>query len=348
MSVTLVAQTSAPLTWDRAVVQPAAWFGGPEAERIADNVVRYQRGTGGWPKNIDMAHALTPADEARLSDEQRLTDSTIDNDATTTQIRFLARVDAAHGTSHFRRAVEAGLDYLLAAQYENGGWPQYFPLRDNYSRHITFNDDAMTNAMSVLRDVSAGRAPFEFVDAARRRRAADAIGKGLEIVLRTQIVERGRRTGWCQQYDEVSLEPAGARSYEHPSIASRETVTIVRYLMALDHPETPVVTAVDAAVSWLREVEITGVRVDRRPDPAGPNGYDVVVVPDPAAPPVWARFYQIGTDRPIYSGRDGVIKFALAEIEIERRAGYSWIGPYATGLLASDYGAWKARVERQR
>ena len=57
------------------------------------------------------------------------------------------------------------------------------------------------------------------------------------------------------------------------------------------------------------------------------------MVEDPNAPPLWARFYEIGTNRPIYSGRDGVIKYRLAEIEIERRTGYSWVGPYAQGLL---------------
>jgi pectinesterase len=336
----------APMTWDEAQKQPVAWFAGADADRIATDVVRYQRATGGWPKNTDMARTLSPAEADLLARDRALTDSTIDNGATTTQVRFLARVDAAHATDRHRASIDAGLDYLLAAQYPNGGWPQFFPLRADYSRHITFNDDAMTNVMQVLRDVSTGRAPFEFVDQARRARAADAIGKGLEIILKTQIVGHGRPTGWCQQYDEQSLQPAAARTYEHPSNASKETVAIVRYLMGLEKPDARVVAAVDNAVTWLRAVAIHGVRVERRPDASGPTGVDVVVVPDPAGPPVWARFYAIGTDTPIYSGRDGVIKSSLADIEIERRAGYSWVGPYASALVDTEYAAWKARVGR--
>ena len=41
------------------------------------------------------------------------------------------------------------VDYLLAAQYPNGGWPQRFPLKSEFSHHglpdytsyLTFNDD---------------------------------------------------------------------------------------------------------------------------------------------------------------------------------------------------------------
>jgi len=71
---------------------------------------------------------------------------------------------------------------------------------------------------------------------------------------------------------------------------------------------------------------------------------DVVLQPDPAARGLWARFYDINTNRPIFSGRDGVIKYRLDEIELERRSNYSWIGPYATELLAKDYPAWKKRL----
>ena len=45
---------------------------------------------------------------------------------------------------------------------------------------------------------------------------------------------------------------------------------------------------------------------------------------DASAQPLWARFYEIETNRPIFSGRDGVIKYDVAEIEAERRNGYAW------------------------
>jgi len=71
------------------------------------------------------------------------------------------------------------------------------------------------------------------------------------------------------------------------------------------------------------------------------TGTDRVVVQDPAAAPIWARFYEIGTNRPIFVGRDSVVKYSVAEIEHERRVGYSWYVDTPAKLLQKDYPAWK-------
>src|SRR4029079_12492170 len=118
-----------------------------------------------------------------------------------------------------------------------------------------------------------------------RSRAAEAVERGIAAILVTQIRVDGRLTGWCQQHDERTLAPVKARAYEHPSIASRETVAIVRFLMGIERPSAAVLASVEGAVGWLRRVTITGLRVERRPDAAGPSGYDVVAVEDPDAPP---------------------------------------------------------------
>jgi PelA/Pel-15E family pectate lyase len=332
------------VSWDQILRQPAAWYGTADAVRIADVVLAYQRHTGGWPKDLDMARPLPAADRARLVAEAAQDDSTIDNGATVTQLRFLAQVFDATRLDRLKASVLSGLDFLTTAQYPNGGWPQYFPLRADYSRHITFNDDAMMRVMALLQEVSVSKPPFAFVDGARRARAADAVRRGIEVTLRAQIRVKGQLTGWCQQHDARSLEPVRARTYEHPSIASRETVTIARFLMALERPDAGTVRAIEGAIAWLRTAELHGIRLERRADPAAAAGFDVVVVNDPAAPPIWARFYDIATNRPIYSGRDGVIKDRLADIEIERRTGYSWLGPYAAALLADEYPKWVKRV----
>ena len=103
------------------------------------------------------------------------------------------------------------------------------------------------------------------------------------------------------------------------------------------------VAAIESAVAYLKDNKVLGLRLVAKPDPALPHGRDMVAVPDPSAPPLWARFYQIGTNRPIYSGRDGIIKYSLSEIEVERRAGYTWLGTWAADLLDREYPDWKAR-----
>jgi len=341
----IAAWQTTTVTWDRILQQHPDWYRSADAARIAENVLVYQRHTGGWPKNIDMARPLSDAERATLIAEQKLDDSTIDNDATAVQIRFLATVAAAGG-ERFKAGMLAGLEYLLTAQYPNGGWPQYFPLRKDYSKRITFNDNAIVNVLSILGDVAAGRAPFTGLDEALRSRARGAVERGHKVMLALQIKVDGQLTGWCQQYDEVTLQPAGARTYEHPSISGLETAPILTYLMKLEKPDAATITAIEAGMAWLVKSRISGLRVEQRPDPAGPAGYDVVAVPDPGAPGVWARFYDIATNKPIFSGRDGVIKSRLADIEIERRAGYNWYGTWPRELIDTQYPAWKVRTGR--
>ncbi len=328
-------------SWTEVLDQPVPWYGSAEAARIARNVLLYQRGTGGWPKNIDMAQVLSPDERDRIAAEKSGTDTTIDNGATTSQVRFLARVYAATRDEAVRTGAEKGLKYLLDAQYPNGGWPQFFPLRPDYSRYVTFNDGVMVRALQLTRDAGGGALVFAFLDEGTKARARRAYEAGLKLVLAAQLRGGGVLTGWCAQYDETTLEPRGARTYEHVSIDGRETADVAGFLMTIDKPGPEVVQAIEGAVAWSRKVAISGWRVELPLDPAAPNGHDRVLVADPSAPPLWARFYEIGTNLPIYSGRDGVIKRNLAEIELERRSGYNWIDRFAATLLDTDYPAWK-------
>ncbi|MBE0556738.1 MAG: pectate lyase, partial [Proteobacteria bacterium] len=235
---------------------------------------------------------------------------------------------------------------LLAAQYPNGGWPQSFPNPRGYAAHITFNDNAMVNVLALLRDIARRRPEFGFVEDAARRRAGQAVAKGVDCILRCQVIVRGRRTSWCAQHDARTLAPAPARSYEKVSLSGGESVSIVRFLMDIEEPRPDVREAIESAVSWFREAKLTGIRQVEKPDPSLPGGRDKVIVSDAQAPPIWARFYEIGTNRPMFSGRDGLIKFSLAEIEHERRIGYGWYTDAPAKLLEEDYPRWHERISR--
>ena len=320
--------------WSTAIVeQEESAFASPRMRAVADSVVLHQSPEGGWPKNTDLATPPAAPAAANVA-------NTIDNDATTLPMEFLARVIHAGG-DRYKPAFERGLDYLLAAQYENGGWPQFYPLRGGYYDHVTFNDDAMMRVMSLLRAVARGETPYQFVDAERRARAAAAIERGLALILRTQIRQGGALTAWCAQYDRATLQPAWARASEPPSLSGAESVGIVRYLMSIDDPSPEVVAAVDGAVAWLRAAAIPGLRVEDFTDADGQP--DRRVVADADAPPIWARFYELGANRPIFLGRDSVFHYTFGEIERERRAGYNYYGYWARAVL-EDYPAWRVRV----
>ena len=120
-----------------------AFFKTPEAIRIADNVLLYQQITGGWPKNIYMAAELTDQERKdALKMKENVNLSTIDNRATITEMNYLARIYLATQDEKYKDAFLRGLQYLFEAQYENGGWPQFYPRPKGYYIHITYNDEA--------------------------------------------------------------------------------------------------------------------------------------------------------------------------------------------------------------
>jgi PelA/Pel-15E family pectate lyase len=341
-------QTTIPaVQWKDCLRQKPEWYGSAEAIRIADNLLLYQRGSGGWPKNMEMAKPLTAAEKADLVDQKEQNDSTIDNGSTYTQMIYLARVGRASGQERFQAAFLKGLDYLLVAQYSNGGWPQCYPRLTGYFKHITFNDDAMVGVLTLLREIARKNEAYRFVDESRRRRAEKAVETGIDCILKTQIKVKEQLTVWCAQHDEITLAPAPARAYEKISLSGSESAGIVRFLIGIETPSPQVVQSIEAAVAWFSQVKLNGVRVVEQPDTtAGARGNNRVVIQDPSAGPLWARFYEIGSNRPIFCGRDGVIKYSLAEIEAERRNGYRWYVDSPAVVLNREFPEWKRRTAR--
>lgn len=325
---------SPPPGWGGEMLRlPMEWYASGEARVAADTVILHQTKHGGWPKNTDL---LEPPSSPGNAEQP-----TIDNSATTTPMRFLALVFDGTAEAKYRQAFERGVDYLLAAQYSNGGWPQYFPLRDGYYSRITYNDNAMVNVLTLLRDVSAGRAPYSFVDRTRRESASAAVARGIDVILRSQVRQAGRLTAWCAQHDEQTLEPAWARSYEPPSLSGGESVGIVRFLMSVEDPTPEIAASIEGAVAWLRSVAMSGVRIHRVPTSDGRVARSLVE--DPDAPLLWARFYELDTNRPLYLDRDSVYRYDFSQIGEERRSGYAYHGTWAAELLDEDYPRWRER-----
>lgn len=326
--------------WGQDVLkQEPGWYDSAAARAVADSVVQYQSPQGGWPKSTNLAVAPRTPDD--IPPDGRGRANSFDNEATTLPMEFLARMVQATGDARYRDSFLRGLDYIFAAQYPNGGWPQFFPLRGEYYDRITYNDGAMMRVMVVVRDVAAGQPPYAFVDAGRRAKAAAAFQRGIDCILKTQVRREGKLTAWCAQHDERTLAPAWARAYEAPSLSGGETAGIVRILMSVEKPGPEIVAAIEGAVAWLRAVAIKGVRLDRV---LGADGRtERRPVDDPAAPPLWARFYELGTDRPLYLDRDSVFNYDYAKVGYERRSGYDYHGTWAASLLANEYPAWRAR-----
>jgi PelA/Pel-15E family pectate lyase len=192
----------------------------------------------------------------------------------------------------------------------------------------------MINILSILRDVSTGTNEFAFVPEQTRRLADASRQRGIACVLATQIVVDGRRTVWCQQHDPLTLQPVSARNYEMPSEVSSESAQIMMFLMAQPHPSPEIIASVNAAAAWFEKTQIPDMAFKFVP------GEGRRLVPTPGAGPIWARYYQIGADRPIFGDRDKTIHDNLNEISSERRNGYAWFNGSPQKALAH-YAEWK-------
>ncbi len=325
-----------------ATPSPAA--AAPGIDSVAERMLVYQREVGGWPKMVDNVkvkydHPMSVAEIAATRDDAGRNDATIDNNATTREIRYLVQAYASTRNPAYRAGAEKGIRYLLQMQYANGGFPQYYPDLSSYRHQITYNDDAMIQALQVLRDVSRRSKGFATVSAELVAPAAAAVAKGLDCILKTQYVQHGTLTAWCAQYDEKTLQPAKARAFELASLSGMESVDILRFLMDTENPSPAIIKSVEAAMTWLDKVKLTGYAIRDQPDSRLAKGYDRVIVPE-AGSVIWARFYDLQTNRPMYVGRDSQPHAALADIEYERRTGYAYAGVWPQKLLAQEYPRW--------
>jgi PelA/Pel-15E family pectate lyase len=315
----------------------AAWYASPEARHIADVIVSFQTPAGGWGKNMNMSKeprrpgvAFTPNNLSRFLspgdfDTPLEPDwnyvGTIDNDATTTQMNFLAKVISAAGAndvSAYRAAFLRGMNFLFAAQFPNGGWPQVWPLEGGYHDAITYNDDAMTQVVDLMRRAADGKDDFSFVPNNIRKRAAASFARGVQCILATQIVANGTLTIWPQQDDALTLKPVSGRNYEPPAQCAPESASLLLLLMNdLPHPTAAEQRSIRAAAAWFKKTAIYNQHWRRSPDGAQ-------LLPAPGAGPIWARYYQTGTDIPVFADRDKSIHDNVSELSKERRNGYSW------------------------
>jgi len=323
----------------------SAFFKSPDARRIGEQILLWQRETGGWPKNVDMVTPMTDSLRQVVADQKtRRNDSTTDNGATSQQIVFLAHLYQNTGEERFKQAFLRGMEYLLSGQYSNGGWPQFWPEKRGYQWHITYNDDAMISTMTLLRDVAQQKSPYDgnLTTAKQRKRLQKAFDKGVECILATQIKKDGRPTVWCQQHDHVTLLPAPARAYELASYCPIESVGIIRLLMGIPHPSKRIRESVHGAMAWLEEHQLKGIRVEQFQNEEGKR--DVRVIQDVQAQPVWARYYDLENEQPFFCDRDGIPRTKLSDVGYERRTGYSWYNAKPAQLFPL-YEKWKATTK---
>ena len=310
---------------------------------IADNFLGYQNEDGGWPKNVDWL-AVLPVDSVKDALKERYRQSTLDNSNTFPQVEYLADVYRLTGDDRYKEAALRGLNYLLVTQNVSGGW------RGWDVDAITFNDEVTTGALELFLKISNGDESFDWLSPEMKEDIYQAYQRGLDVILKCQIVQNGVKTAWGQQHDHITLEPVQARTYELPGITANESCDVIQFLMNIPNPSPQIIESVKAAVAWLHKVEINGIRVQRVALPEDQiinheYPYDNVVVEDVNAKPIWARYYEVNDNTPFMCTRAGQKVWKLEDVNAERRTGYAWYG-YWPERIYEQYEQWLASVEK--
>nr|AAW84062.1 pectate lyase [uncultured bacterium] len=320
------------------------WFVSEEAKKIAENVLLYQRDIGGWPKNTEIQNELSEKEKLTLKElKSDPKGCTIDNGATCQELLFLSKIYKSNPDERYKMAFLKGVIYLITAQYKNGGWPQYYPLREGYYTHITYNDNAMVNVLKLLKEVK-DKSDYYSIQAPDEisKMAEVSFNKGVDCILKTQYKQNGILTAWCAQHDRETLKPAKARAYELPSLSGKESAKIVLLLMSIENPSKEVITAVNSAVNWFEKTKINGIKIETI-STGKKDEKDRIVVESPDAPPLWARFMELSDNKPFFCDRDGKKKYSMSEISQERRTGYAWYTNEPKEVLKK-YDDWKSSL----
>lgn len=315
-----------------------------KVDSVAERMLVYQRSYGGWPKAIDEKKvvydvSISPEEQKKILKGVDADDGTFDNKATSREIVYLIKAYAATKNERYLAAVKKGIDYSLKAQYENGGWPQYYPRKNIYRGEITYNDDAMINILNILEDIAEQQPEYVPLGVAYQKKAQVAVDKGVDCIEKTQVIINNTPTIWPGQCDEKTLKPAKARAFELPALSTSESSNIIRFLMRIKNPSPEVIHAIETSVAWFDKYKIEGYNWKVIEDASQPKGKDKILVKEEGSV-IWARFYDLDDQEPQFVGRDSQPKKTLAEIENERRVGYAWYGTWGA-KLPKELAKWK-------
>ncbi|MDR6403201.1 MULTISPECIES: pectate lyase [Chryseobacterium] len=318
----------------------AAVFSAQVKDTLAEKMLMYQLPIGGWSKQLSDKSVVNydaPIDKNLLKKIKSTGDdhATIDNNATSKEINILIKSYKTTKNPEYLKSAEKGISYLLLMQYKNGGFPQYYPNSAIYRKQITYNDNAMINALTVLYNVAEGKNDFDVVDSKLKEKSKIAVQKGIECILKTQVLQKGIPSIWADQYNEITLQPDKARAFEPISLATGESVGIVKFLMM--QPVTPEIEkSVKAAIKWFKANKIEGYSYNVTKQ----NEKTVRILAEDKNSVIWARFYDINTNKPLFGDRDGSVKYNYNEVSEERRNGYSWFGDSPEKLISKEFPKW--------
>ncbi len=263
-----------------------------------------QRIAGGWNHRVDVAHLDTNS----LTAIRKNGNCTFDDNITQGALSFLMSMDVVIEKSWLSEAIGLGLKHMMKSQFENGAWPQWYPLIGSYHDHYTFNDNTINDCINVMLKAHRIYGRSEYLQTARR---------GGDFIILSQFPQP--QSGWAQQYSH-DLKPAWARSFEPPGVCSAATIRNIRTLvdLFLYTKDNKYLKPIPLAFEWLDYSKI------------GDNK--------------WARLYEEGTNKPVYGDREdgNRVHYVYEDISEFERKSYAWQGNYGMEAAARYYNEAKS------
>jgi hypothetical protein len=264
-----------------------------------------QRTSGGWDHRVDVAHLEKESSVVIRKNGQ----CTFDDNITQGALSFLMSMDAVIDEPWLSESIELGLRHMMKSQFDNGAWPQWYPLCGGYHDHYTFNDNSINDCINVMLKAHTLYGKDEYLQTARR---------GGDFIILSQLPYP--QSGWAQQYSH-DLKPAWARPFEPPGVCSAATVRNIRTLvdLYLYTRDGRYLEPIPSALEWLYKSKI------------GDNK--------------WARLYEEGSNKPVYGDiEDGnKLHYVYEEISERERTSYGWQGDYGIEAATSYYREVKSK-----
>lgn len=281
------------------------------ATEAAEALIYGQLKSGGWTNCIDFNPRGARVADYRVGKGRGKNNSSLDDGQTQTAIRFLMHLDRAtqFSNKNVHEAVQLALNALLAAQFDNGAFPQVWtgPVSGHPQIKASFPDyDWRTEhrikeywTLSTLNDNVAGYVAETLIDAVKiyeDERYLQSLNRLADFLSDAQLPLP--QPGWAQQYTD-QMHPAWARKFEPPALASDETQEAISTLLSiyqLTH-DPDVLKPIPTALEWLRRSLLPDGRL--------------------------SRFYELQTNRPLYMQGQGEL-YTMTYDDDQLPSHYSW------------------------
>lgn len=293
-----------------------------------------QMGSGGWRYKIDFGPPGSSRDAYRHlkppKSKKVQTLSILDDNTTQAALRLLMAIDHITQDEKIHEAVTYGLDALIKAQLPKGGWPQVFfvdPLPEQkftttvkigddgsrteitrptrYWYYYTYNDGVINDCIRIMLEAHERYKEPKYLASAK---------KAGDFIILSQL--EPPQAGWAQQYT-LDLKPEWARRFEPRSVCSAVTVRNIHSLidLYLVTGDRRLLEPIPPALDWLERSKLPGKGAR------------------------WARFYEIGSNRPLYMTR----KYELTYKDDDLPTHYSFISNYGVDKAAARYRELEAK-----